>query len=73
MSPTLLRFQGVLDVVTEPLVSVDFNHHPASSIFDIAQTQVVREKFCRILSWYDNEWGFANRMSDVAAFMAKML
>lgn len=67
------RLKGVLDVVTEPLVSVDFNHHPASSIFDVGQTQVVGEKFCRILSWYDNEWGFANRMSDVAAFMGKML
>lgn len=67
------RLKGVLDVVTEPLVSVDFNHHPASSIFDITQTQVVGEKFCRILSWYDNEWGFANRMSDVAAFMGKTL
>jgi glyceraldehyde 3-phosphate dehydrogenase len=67
------RLKGVLDVVTEPLVSVDFNHHPASSIFDVAQTQVVGEKFCRILSWYDNEWGFANRMSDVAAFMGKTL
>lgn len=67
------RLKGVLDVVTEPLVSVDFNHHPASSIFDVAQTQVVGEKFCRILSWYDNEWGFANRMGDVAAFMGKTL
>jgi len=67
------RLKGVLDVVTEPLVSVDFNHHPASSIFDVGQTQVVGQKFCRILSWYDNEWGFANRMSDVAAFMGKML
>ena len=58
--------KGVLDVNREPLVSVDFNHHPASSIFDATQTQVVMGKFCRILSWYDNEWGFANRMSDVA-------
>ena len=58
--------KGVLDVNDEPLVSVDFNHHPASSIFDTTQTQVVNGKFCRILSWYDNEWGFANRMSDVA-------
>jgi glyceraldehyde 3-phosphate dehydrogenase len=65
------RLKGVLDVVAEPLVSVDFNHQPASSIFDVTQTQVVGEKFCRILSWYDNEWGFANRMSDVAAFMGE--
>lgn len=67
------RLKGVLDVVTEPLVSVDFNHHPASSIFDVGQTQVVSEKFCRILSWYDNEWGFANRMSDVAVVIGKTL
>ncbi len=65
------RLKGVLEVTSEPLVSVDFNHHPASSIFDVTQTQVLQEKFCRILSWYDNEWGFANRMSDVAAFMGK--
>lgn len=67
------RLKGVLDVTSEPLVSVDFNHHPASSIFDTTQTQVVDGKFCRILSWYDNEWGFANRMGDVAAVMGKMV
>jgi glyceraldehyde 3-phosphate dehydrogenase len=67
------RLKDVLDVESEPLVSVDFNHHPASSIFDLTQTQVLQGKFCRILSWYDNEWGFANRMSDVAAFMGKTL
>ena len=67
------RLKGVLAVESEPLVSVDFNHHPASSIFDLTQTQVLQEKFCRILSWYDNEWGFANRMGDVAAFMGKTL
>ncbi|MBX9806018.1 MAG: type I glyceraldehyde-3-phosphate dehydrogenase [Alphaproteobacteria bacterium] len=67
------RLKGVLDVNSEPLVSVDFNHHPASSIFDVGQTQVIGDKFCRILSWYDNEWGFANRMSDVAIVMGKTL
>ena len=67
------RLKGVLEVESDPLVSVDFNHHPASSIFDVTQTQVLQENFCRILSWYDNEWGFANRMSDVAAFMGKTL
>jgi glyceraldehyde 3-phosphate dehydrogenase len=65
--------KGVLDVTSEPLVSVDFNHHPASSIFDATQTQVVNGKFCRVLSWYDNEWGFANRMGDVAIVMGKTL
>lgn len=67
------KLQGVLDIVNEPLVSVDFNHHPASSVFDTTQTQVVRGKFCRILSWYDNEWGFANRMNDVAVVIGKTL
>lgn len=67
------KLQGVLDIVNEPLVSVDFNHHPASSIFDTTQTQVVGGKFCRILSWYDNEWGFANRMNDVAVVIGKTL
>lgn len=67
------RLKGVLAVESEPLVSVDFNHHPASSIFDTTQTQVVGDKFCRVLSWYDNEWGFANRMSDVAVVIGKTL
>lgn len=67
------KLNGVLDVVKEPLVSVDFNHHPASSIFDLTQTQVLNGRFCRILSWYDNEWGFANRMSDVAVVIGKTL
>jgi glyceraldehyde 3-phosphate dehydrogenase len=67
------RLKGVLAVESEPLVSVDFNHHPASSIFDTTQTQVINGNFCRVLSWYDNEWGFANRMSDVAAVIAKTL
>jgi len=67
------KLKGVLEVTSGPLVSIDFNHHPASSIFDIGQTQVVGGKFCRILSWYDNEWGFANRMSDVAIVIGKTL
>jgi glyceraldehyde 3-phosphate dehydrogenase len=67
------RLHGVLEVVTEPLVSVDFNHHPASSVFDTTQTQVIDGKFCRVLSWYDNEWGFANRMGDVAVVIGKTI
>jgi glyceraldehyde 3-phosphate dehydrogenase len=61
--------KGVLDTTNEQLVSIDFNHNPASSIMDLTQTQVIQERFCRILSWYDNEWGFANRMCDVAAVL----
>ncbi len=60
---------GILTVNDAPLVSVDFNHNPASSAFDLTQTQVLQNRFCRVLSWYDNEWGFSNRMSDVAVLM----
>lgn len=63
----------VLSVNSEPLVSVDFNHSPYSSNFDTTQTQVVGDKFCRVVSWYDNEWGFSNRMGDLTALVAKML
>jgi glyceraldehyde 3-phosphate dehydrogenase len=64
--------KGVLDYVTEPLVSIDFNHNPHSSSFDATQTAVVDKRLVRILAWYDNEWGFSNRMSDTAVFMAKL-
>ncbi len=60
---------GILAVTDESLVSMDFNHDPASSTFDLGQTQVVDETLVRVLSWYDNEWGFSNRMSDVAALL----
>ena len=66
------ELQGVLAVNDEPLVSVDFNHSPASSIFDLTETHVVDGTFCRILSWYDNEWGFSNRMADTAIAMSKL-
>lgn len=59
-----------LDYVTEPLVSIDFNHNPASSSFDSTQTQVVGGNFVRVLSWYDNEWGFSCRMPDTAIALA---
>ena len=64
--------KGVLAVNDQPLVSIDFNHRAASSIFDSTQTQVIDERFVRVLAWYDNEWGFANRMSDVAAVMGAL-
>jgi len=66
------RLKGVLAVCDEPLVSIDFNHNPASSTFDVTQTQVIEGTFVRILSWYDNEWGFSNRMSDTAVVMANL-
>ena len=65
--------KGILGVTEEPLVSSDFNHDPHSSIFATDQTKVMEGTMCRVLSWYDNEWGFSNRMSDVAAHMAKFL
>lgn len=61
--------KDVLGICDEPLVSSDFNHNPYSSIFDMSQTFVIDGTFARILSWYDNEWGFANRMSDVAVVL----
>ena len=66
------ELKGVLGVVNEPLVSIDFNHNQNSSTFDLTQTQIVDGKLVRVLSWYDNEWGFSNRMCDTAAAMAKL-
>ena len=65
--------KGVLDITLEPLVSSDLNHIAASSTAALPQTQVVDGKLARVLSWYDNEWGFATRMSDTALEMAKFL
>ena len=62
---------GILDYVDEPVVSIDFHHCPASSTFDLSQTQVVEGRLVRVLSWYDNEWGFSNRMADTAVAMAE--
>ena len=65
--------KGVLGINKEPLVSVDFNHNPHSSTFDLSQTQVIDGGLVRVLSWYDNEWGFSNRMSDTTAIVAGTL
>jgi glyceraldehyde 3-phosphate dehydrogenase (phosphorylating) len=64
--------KGILATNDEPLVSTDFNHNKASSVFDLTQTQVVDGTLVRILSWYDNEWGFSNRMSDTAVAIGKL-
>ncbi len=64
--------KGILGYEDMPAVSIDFNHNPNSSTFDSSQTKVVEGKFVRILTWYDNEWGFSNRMSDTAVAMAKL-
>ncbi|OPB32248.1 type I glyceraldehyde-3-phosphate dehydrogenase [Bartonella sp. AR 15-3] len=65
--------KGILDYTEEKLVSSDFNHDPHSAIFQNDQTKVIDGKLCRILVWYDNEWGFSNRMSDTAVAFAKTL
>ncbi|MGD9027205.1 MAG: type I glyceraldehyde-3-phosphate dehydrogenase, partial [Methyloceanibacter sp.] len=64
---------GVLGVNDKPLVSSDFNHNPLSSVFDATGTQVIDSTFCRVVAWYDNEWGFSNRMSDTAVAMGRLL
>lgn len=61
--------KGVLGAYSEPLVSMDFNHDPRSSIFALNETKVIGGTFVRIMTWYDNEWGFSNRMSDTALAM----
>ena len=65
--------KGVLDYTDQPLVSSDFNHYPASSTIDSLETTVMEGKLCRVVSWYDNEWGFSNRMIDTTGVMAKFL
>ena len=65
--------KGILGINDEPLVSTDFNHDSHSSTFDLGQTQVIEGKMVRVLSWYDNEWGFSNRMLDTTAALAKTL
>ncbi|WP_028879014.1 type I glyceraldehyde-3-phosphate dehydrogenase [Terasakiella pusilla] len=65
------RLNGILGAYEAPLVSIDFNHNANSSSFDMTQTTVMEGTLVRVLSWYDNEWGFSNRMHDTAAAMAK--
>jgi glyceraldehyde 3-phosphate dehydrogenase len=65
--------KGILETNELPLVSVDFNHNQASSTVDLHETQVMEGTFVRVMSWYDNEWGFSNRMSDTAVVMGKLL
>jgi glyceraldehyde 3-phosphate dehydrogenase len=64
--------KGILATTDEPLVSVDLNHNPASSTVDVTQTQAIEGKLGRVMSWYDNEWGFSNRMLDSAVAVGKL-
>jgi len=65
--------KGVLGYTDDPLVSMDFNHDPHSSVFASEQTKVMDGNMVRILTWYDNEWGFSNRMADTAVAMGKLI
>jgi glyceraldehyde 3-phosphate dehydrogenase len=67
------QLKGVLAYTNEPNVSIDFNHNPASSTFHMDQTKVMDGNLVRVMSWYDNEWGFSNRMADTAVAMAKLI
>jgi glyceraldehyde 3-phosphate dehydrogenase len=64
--------KGILACTEEPLVSIDFNHNPASSTVDLKATKAIEGKLVRVAAWYDNEWGFSNRMCDTAALMASL-
>jgi glyceraldehyde 3-phosphate dehydrogenase len=65
--------KGILEIVHDKLVSMDFNHTPASSSFALDQTKVMDGSFVAVMAWYDNEWGFSNRMADVAVAMGKLI
>ena len=67
------RLKGILGYTLDPNVSIDFNHNPHSSTFHMDQTKVLEGSFVRILSWYDNVWGFSNRMSDTAVAMGRLI
>ena len=67
------ELKGVLNYTNLPNVSIDFNHDPHSSTFHMDQTKVIDGTFVRVVSWYDNEWGFSNRMADTAVAMAKLI
>ncbi|NNE37550.1 MAG: aldehyde dehydrogenase, partial [Gammaproteobacteria bacterium] len=61
--------KGVLDYNDEPLVSIDYNHNPASSTYDAGLTKVIENRLVKVIAWYDNEWGFSNRMLDTTLVM----
>jgi glyceraldehyde 3-phosphate dehydrogenase len=67
------QLKGILGFTDAPNVSLDFNHDPRSSIFHMDQTKVMDGTFVRVMSWYDNEWGFSNRMADTAVAMGKLI
>jgi glyceraldehyde 3-phosphate dehydrogenase len=72
-SASIGAMKGVLGYTDDPLVSMDFNHDPHSSVFASEQTKVMDGNMVRILTWYDNEWGFSNRMADTAVAMGNLI
>ena len=66
------ELKNILDTNNEQLVSSDFNHNPHSSIVDLSLTKVIDKKMAKVSAWYDNEWGFANRMCDLANYFGKI-
>jgi glyceraldehyde 3-phosphate dehydrogenase len=66
------QLKGILGVTDQPNVSIDFNHDPHSAIFHLDQTKVMDGNLVRVMAWYDNEWGFSNRMADTAVVMGKL-
>ena len=71
-SASKTKLKNILNVTDEKLVSVDFNHNSASAIIDSSLTNVVGNKMGKISAWYDNEWGFSNRMCDIAKYVSKI-
>jgi glyceraldehyde 3-phosphate dehydrogenase len=67
------ELKGILEYSDAPLVSIDFNDNPHSSIYDAPLTKVLDKRFVKIFSWYDNEWGYSNRLADVTAYIAARL
>ena len=67
------QLKGILAFTDAPNVSIDFNHDPHSSTFHMDQTKVMNGTLVRVMAWYDNEWGFSNRMSDTAVAMGKLI
>jgi glyceraldehyde 3-phosphate dehydrogenase len=67
------QMKGILGYTEQPNVSIDFNHDPHSSVFHLDQTKVIEGTLVRVMSWYDNEWGFSNRMADTAVAMGKLI
>jgi len=67
------ELKGILEYSEAPLVSIDFNNNPHSSIYDAPLTKVLGQRLVKVFSWYDNEWGYSNRLADVTAFVASKL